>query len=150
MLKGYYFEDFKEGDEFLTPGRTVTEGDVMLFAGLSGDYNVLHTNADKAKETIFGGPIAHGLLGLSIVTGLKQRLGIFEGTVIAFLGLTWSFKAPIKFGDTIYVKVTIAEKRETSKPERGVLIQDIKLLNQHGEIVQEGQHSVMVKRKVKG
>lgn len=147
MKKVYYFEDFELGDEFLTPRRTITEADVAMFAGLSGDYNPLHTDAVMAEQTIFGERIAHGLLGLAVVTGLKQRLGLFDGTVIAFLGITWNFKAPIRIGDTIQTKVVIAEKRDTSKSDRGIIVQHVQLLNQHEEVVQEGHHTLMMKRR---
>lgn len=142
-----YFDDFKVGDEFVTPARTITEADVVNFAGLSGDYNPLHTDEEFGRQTIFGGRIAHGLLGLVVSTGLKQRLGISDGTVMAFLGLTWNFKGPIRFGDTVHVRLRVAEKRETSKPDRGIIKHAVELVNQKGEIVQDGEHLLMVRRR---
>jgi acyl dehydratase len=143
-----YFEDCSVGDTHVTPARTITETDVVMFAALSGDYNPLHTDAEFAKTTLFEQRIAHGLLGLAITGGLKARLGLFDGTVVAFLGLTWEFKKPIFFGDTIYARFTIAEKRETKHRDRGIIVQDVDLLNQRGEVVQTGRHTVMVKRKI--
>jgi acyl dehydratase len=140
-----YFEDFKVGDEFVTLSRTVTEADIVAFAGLSGDYNQLHTDAEFAAGTIFGERIAHGLLGLAITGGLKQRLGIFDGTVMAFLGLTWDFVGPIRIGDTIHVRMVVAETRTTHKPDRGILVQDVELINQDGRTVQKGRHTVMMR-----
>ncbi|MBS4023951.1 MAG: MaoC family dehydratase N-terminal domain-containing protein [Dethiobacter sp.] len=143
----YYFEDFEIGQEFISPGRTITESDVMAFAGLSGDYNQLHTNTEFCSRTLFGKPIAHGLLGLSVTSGLLSRLGLAEGTTIAFLGLTWDFTGPIFFGDTVYARATIKEKRETSKNDRGIVIRQVELINQHGKTVQKGDMKVMVRRK---
>jgi len=148
-LAGKYFEDIEIGEEYTTTARTITESDVMAFAGLSGDYNTLHTDSEFAKQTIFGQRIAHGLLGLAVSTGLKTRMSIFEGTVMAFLGLTWNFKGPIFFGDTVHAKVTIKEKRDTSKSDRGIMIQNLHLINQRGQVVQEGEHTIMLRRRPK-
>jgi len=144
---GRYFEEFREGEEFVTASRTVTEADIVTFAGLSGDYNQLHTDEEFAKQTVFGGRIAHGFLGLSISSGLTDRLKHLEGTAMAFLGLTWKFTGPIKIGDTIKVRQVVSEKKETSKKDRGVIVFDMKILNQRGESVQEGQQSIMVRRR---
>jgi len=143
----YYYEDFSIGDEFKSPGRTVTESDVNLFAGLSGDYNPLHTDEEFAKGTIFGTRIAHGLLGLSMVSGLVMRLGVFDGTVIAFLGLEWKFTGPLFIGDTIHFDMKIVEKRETSKADRGIIVREVFLLNQKNEVIQQGTMTIMMKRK---
>jgi acyl dehydratase len=146
-MKRTYFEDYNIGDEFVTPGRTVTEADVVMFAGLTGDYNRIHTDAEYMKESIFGARIAHGLLGLALVNGLKYRTDYDPDGVIAFLGLTWKFSGPIKFGDTIHAIVRIASKRETSKPDRGIMVQSVQVLNQRGEVVQEGEFTTMLKRR---
>ncbi|KKM10082.1 dehydratase [Clostridiales bacterium PH28_bin88] len=142
-----YYEDCTVGESHITPARTITEADVVMFAGLSGDYNPLHIDAEFGKGTIFKERIAHGLLGLAVAAGLKARLGLFDGTVVAFLGLTWEFKKPIFFGDTIHACFTIAEKRETKQPDRGIIVQDVQVFNQRGEVVQAGRHTVMVKRR---
>ena len=146
-MKKTYYEDFEIGDEFSTPGRTVTEADVMLFAGLTGDYNRIHTDAEYMKSSMFGERIAHGLLGLSLVNGLKYRTDYDSDGVLAFLGLTWKFGGPIRFGDTIHAVIRIASKRETSKPDRGIMIQTIQVINQRGEVVQEGEFTSMMKRR---
>ncbi|CAN5770228.1 MaoC/PaaZ C-terminal domain-containing protein [soil metagenome] len=146
-MESYYFEDFEEGLEFMTRSRTITEADVVAFAGLSGDFNPLHTDEEFASKTMFGTRIAHGLLGLSIASGLINQLGIGEKTVMAFLGMTWNFKAALKFGDTITVHQRVAEKRETSKPDRGILRMAVSVINQQGEIVQEGEHTLMIMRR---
>ena len=142
-----YFEDFEIDSEYVTRSRTITEADVVAFAGLSGDFNPLHVDEEFSKKTIFGTRIAHGLLGLSIASGLINQLGIGEGTVIAFLGLTWNFKDVVRIGDTITVHQRVAEKRQTSKNDRGILRMAITVLNQHGDVVQEGEHVLMVKKR---
>ena len=146
-MEPLYFEDFELGREYVTRSRTITEADVVAFAGLSGDFNPLHMDEEFGKKTMFGTRIAHGLLGLSVASGLINQMGIGEGTVMAFLGLTWNFKGAIRFGDTITAHQRVAEKRETSKKDRGILRMSITVLNQNGEVVQDGEHVLMVKRR---
>ena len=142
-----YFEDIQLGDEYVSPGRTITEADIVAFAGLSGDYNVLHTDAEYMKTSIFGERIAHGLLGLSISSGLGARAVVRPFATIAFLGLRWRFKGPIKIGDTIKVRMRVSEKKETSKPDRGIITVQRSVLNQRGELVQEGDTELMIERR---
>jgi acyl dehydratase len=149
-LKGWYFEEFAVGQEIASPARTVTEADVVLFAGLSGDYNPLHTDAEFAKATPFGQRIAHGLLGLAIASGLAARCGFIEGTVQAFLGLTWKFKAPILFGDTIHLRTTIANTRSMPSMGGGMVTFDIKVINQDDKVVQEGEWRLLMKGREAG
>ena len=141
------FEEIQVGDEYLSPGRTVTEADIVAFAGLSGDYNVLHTDAEFMRTSIFGERIAHGLLGLAISSGLGTRATPRPFATIAFLGLRWRFKGPIKIGDTIRVRLRVTDKRETSKPDRGIVTIQRSVLNQRGEVVQEGDTEIMVERR---
>ena len=145
-----YFEEIQPGDEYLSPGRTVTEADIVAFAGLSGDYNVLHTDAELMKTSIFGERIAHGLLGLSISSGLGARAVPRPFATMAFLGLRWRFKGPIRIGDTVKVRLRVTDKRETSKPDRGIVTVQRTLLNQRGEVVQEGETELMVERRPAG
>ncbi len=147
MTRALHFEDFEVGTETVTDSRTVTEADVFAFAGLSGDYNPLHVDAEFAKSTPFGERIAHGLLGLAIASGLTARTGAIEGTTLAFVGMEWRFKAPILFGDTITVRSRVAEKRETSKPDRGIVRFEVQVVNQRGEVVQEGTQTLLMKRR---
>jgi acyl dehydratase len=142
-----FYEEYAVGDEFITPARTVTETDVTMFAALSGDYNRLHTDSEYASSGPFGERIAHGLLGLSIVAGLLYRAGIDPDGAVAFLGLSWKFTGPIKFGDTIHAVIRITSMRETRAPDRGIIVQAIQLLNQRGDIVQQGEFTMMVKRR---
>jgi len=147
----FYFEDLEVGSVFSSPARTVTETDIVIFAGLSADYNALHTDAEYSKNTVFGERIAHGLLGLIIASGLFTRTDLNMGlneTVIALLGInSWKFTAPIKIGDTVHLETEIAGKKETSKPDRGVVVFKRRLINQRGEVVQEGEVPLMIKRK---
>ena len=146
--QGKYFEDFSVGEEFVSPGRTITESDVYLYAGLTGDYNQLHTDEEYSKETsIYGTRIAHGLLGLSVTEGLKSRLGLFEGTSLASLEWTWRFKKAVLIGDTVHVEWRIESARPTSKPGRGIITESVRLVNQRGEIVADGQHVVMMQTR---
>lgn len=147
MSKGLFFEDFKIEATFETESRTVTEADIISFAGLTGDWNALHTDAEYAKTTPYGERIAHGLLGLSISSGLAVRSGIYDGTLVGFLGMEWKFTAPIKIGDTIRQRTIVREKKETSKNDRGVVVFAVQVLNQRNEVVQEGTRTVMMKRK---
>lgn len=144
--RGLTFEQFNLNDVYVCQGRTVTEADTVNFAGISGDYNPLHTNEEYGRTTPFGGRIAHGMLALAIATGQANQLGIFEGTTIALLQQTVKYVGAVKFGDTIHLELKIAEKKETSKPDRGILTLDTTVLNQHGQAVIEGQWIVMIKR----
>jgi acyl dehydratase len=140
-----YFEEIEVGEEYESPGRTVTETDIVLFAGLSGDYNIIHTDAEFMKTSMFGERIAHGLLGLAIQSGLLTRAMLPYAT-IAFGALRWKFKAPIKIGDTIRVRARVTSKKET-RPDRGVVVLDRTVLNQRGEVVQEGETELIVERR---
>jgi len=143
--RGRYFEEFAVGDILTTPARTITEADVVNFAALSGDWNQLHTDAEYAKETPFGTRIAHGLLGLTVASGLGARLGFIEGTAEAFLKLEWRFRRPIYLGDTVYLKGEVTRTRAVRSMGGGIVVFDMKLFNQRGEAVQEGQWTVAVR-----
>jgi acyl dehydratase len=147
-MKRTFYEDYAVGDEFITPARTVTEAEVTLFAALSGDYNRLHTDAEYAAQGPFGERIAHGLLGLSIVIGLAYRTEIDPDGALAFLGLSWKFSGPIRFGDTIHAIIQIASMRPTRALDRGIIVQATQLLNQRGEVVQSGELTMMLRRRV--
>ncbi len=143
--RGRYFEEFEIGYKTETAARTITETDVVLFAGISGDYNQLHTDAEFAKETLFGERVAHGLLGLSIASGLIWRLGLIEGTVQAFTALEWKFRGPIKIGDTIRVRVKVRQKKAMSRLGGGFIVFDVAVLNQRDETVQKGIWKALIK-----
>jgi acyl dehydratase len=142
------FEDLAVGFRFETPRRTVTEADVVAFCGVSGDFNPLHTDAVFAAGTPYGERIAHGALVLSLATGLRQRLGLFDGTLLGFLEIrSWKFTAPVRIGDTIRVVNEVTELRETSNPGRGIVVQRVEVVNQNDEIVQNGEFVLMVARR---
>jgi len=142
-----YFEDLNVGEEFVSPGRTVTEADIVAFAGVSGDYNPLHVNAEYAKDTPFGARIAHGILGLAIASGLAMRIKeICEDKIVAFLGLKWKYLKPILVGDTVHIVQSVASKRETQQPDKGLVVFNMALINQRGECVQQGEWNLLFKR----
>ena len=105
-MPGLYFEEFSVGQKIISVARTMTESDILTFAGLTGDYNQIHTDAEYAKGTPFGQRIAHGLLGLSIAVGLLMRTGVLEGTVMAFREIIeWKFIKPVFIGDSLHVEM---------------------------------------------
>jgi len=144
---GRYFEEFEVGDSMVSPGRTVTEADIVGFCGLSGDFNELHSNVEYAKQTMFGKPIAHGLLGLAMASGLAGRLGFLEGTAQAFMGLEWKFKGPIFAGDTIHVRATVVQTRAVQRLGGGIVVLSVSVLNQKDEVTQEGRWTVLMKSR---
>jgi len=146
-VRGLTFDQMNVGDEFYTASRTITEADVVSFAGLSGDYNPLHTDEEWVKaNTSFGGRIAHGVLIQAIATGLANQLGIFEGTSIAVIEMTTRFVGAVRFGDTICTVLKVAEKKESKKADRGVVTVAIEVRNQKDEAVLQGNWLVMLKR----
>jgi len=147
--RGLYFDEFSVGQSWVSPARTITEADLVAFAGLSGDYNPLHTDEEFAKKTQFGRRIFHGPGVFAIATGLESRLGLKDDTAIAFLGITWNLKAAVVIGDTIRVEQTVAETRpSSSKPDRGIVTFDVRVVNQRDEVCHEGQWIVMFSRNI--
>lgn len=142
--QGYYFEDSKIGDEVITQGRTITEADIVNFGNVIGDFNPLHFDAEFMKNSMFGQRIAHGMLTLSFATGLGNMLGANLGTVLAFKGLNIEFKRPVFIGDTIRLKTTVIEKRESSKQPGGWITQKVEILNQHNDVVQDGTWAALI------
>jgi acyl dehydratase len=141
----HYLEDLETGQTFVTPGRTITEADVVSFAAWTNDNNQVHTDAEFAKGTRYGQRIVHGLLGASLCLGLIARTGVFEGSAVALLGIDgWRFTGPVFIGDTVTCTVEILTTRLTSKGTTGVVERHLTLRNQKGEIVQEGRMDVMV------
>ena len=145
-----FFEDVEVGDKGVTAGRTITEADVVSFAGLSGDYNPIHTDEEFCKGTMFKQRIAHGALVLSVASGLftQCEMNLFIKTnLMALMGINWRFLKAVFMGDTVHVEVQIIEKKETSKADRGIIIQRRSVVNQHGVTVQEGEVTLMMRRK---
>jgi acyl dehydratase len=145
-----YFEEFEVGQRITSPGRTVTEGDIFSFAGLTGDYTQIHTDAEFSKSTPFGQRIAHGLLGLSIAMGLTTRTGLMEGTVIAFREIVeWKFVKPIFIGDTVHVELEIKETKGVPRVGGGLVTVGAELKNQHGETTMKGLWIALVANRPK-
>lgn len=144
-----WFEDIEVGEESESPGRTVTEADIVIFAGLSGDYNILHTDAEFMKSSSFGERIAHGLLGLAIQSGLFTRSGVPYAT-LGVGSLRWKFKGPIKIGDTIRVRTRVTAKEDAPRGNRGLVTVERQVLNQRDEIVQEGETDLVVECRPAG
>lgn len=149
-MTGLYFEDFSVGQKVLTAARTISEADIFNFAGLTGDFNQIHTDAVFASKTQFGQRIAHGLLGLSIATGLIMRTGILEGTVIAFREIKgWKFVKPFYIGDTIHAELEVEETKALPPIGGGVMIASVFVKNQNDEICQRGSLNLLVLAKPK-
>lgn len=145
MRRGRYFEEFEVGMSFTSPGRTITESDIVSFAGLSGDYTQIHTDVEFSKQTPVGQRVAHGLLGLAIASGLAVRTGVLEGTVIAFREIMdWKFVKPIFIGDTVRVAQNILEVKALPRLGGGAINIELKILNQYDEIVMKGIWKVLV------
>jgi acyl dehydratase len=146
--KGKHFDEFEAGASFTTAARTVTEADIMTFAGLSGDFNPLHTDETFARTTPFGTRIAHGMLVASIATGLANQSGLFEGTTIALLSQSIRYQSATRPGDTIRLELTVREKKETKKPDRGIITFQTVVKNQKDEALLDGEWTLMMSRKV--
>ena len=148
MTQPKYLEDLTAGDVFTSAARTITEGDLVAFAGLSGDFNPIHTDVEFAKETPYGQRVVYGLLGLSMLTGLLDRTGLFSGSAIAMLGIRdWTFTAPLFIGDTIRFRLTIVDVRRSRSGDRGVVQRYFELMNQRGEVVQKGHIDILVRAR---
>ncbi len=148
QTRGLTFDQMNEGDEFFTASRTISEADVVNFAGLSGDFNPLHTDEEWAKaNTPFGTRIAHGVLIQSVATGMANQLGIFEGTTIAVIEMTSRFVGAVRFGDTVHTLLKVVEKKESKKGDRGIVNMGIEVRNQKGEAVLQGNWIIMLTRR---
>ena len=145
IVRSLYFEDFTVGQKFVTKARTITEADIVNFAGLSWDHNQLHTDAEYAASTLYGKRIAHGLLGVIAHAGLSYELT--EESLLALLELTWQFKAPIYIGDTIHVEQTVKNLRESRSADRGILTFEKAVINQKDEVVQTGTTTILLARR---
>ena len=147
MSTGLYYEDLAEGRAFETTSRTVSEQDIRVFAELTGDRHPLHLDAAFAAHGPFGRPVAHGMLGLSLAAGLISQLELTRGTLVALVGVTWRFRGPVFPGDEVRVRLRVASRRETSQPDRGLVTLAAEVVNQRGDIVQEGELVEMVQRR---
>ncbi len=146
--RGKYFEEFEVGMKVVSIGRTVTEGDIVTFAGLSGDYNQIHTDAEFSKGTPFGQRVAHGILGLSIASGLAVQTGVMEGTIMAFREINnWKFIKPIFIGDTIHVVLEVQETKALPRLKAGSVVIELDVRNQQDETVAKGTWTALILMK---
>ena len=145
--RGMYYEDFEIGHKVVSASRTISEADIMAFAGLSGDWNPMHVDAEYAKTSPFGQRVAHGLLGLSIASGLAMQLGFLDRTVEAFTSLDWKFRAPIYIGDTLHIEAEVTQKKAVPGGLGGFVSFNVVAKNQRDETTQKGTWMVVVKSK---
>lgn len=144
-----YWDDARVGDECTSPSYTVTRERILAFAELTGDRTPVHVDEEYAKQSHFGALVAHGLFGLAIADGLKTQ-SEYRFLPGMSLGWTWDFALPIRVGDVLHVKFRVGSMRESkSKPEWGIVVLPSQLINQHGEVVQQGEHRLMVPRRPK-
>lgn len=143
--RGMYFEEFEVGHRIVTASRTVTETDIVTFAGLSGDFNQIHIDAEFSKTTPFGARVAHGLLGLSIASGLVVQTGFMEGTIMAFREVNeWKFIKPMFIGDTIHVETEVKETKAIPRIGGGSIVILLDVKNQEGETVMKGTWTALI------
>ena len=149
LVQGKYYEDFVVGEDMISAGRTVGEGTIDLFAGVTGDFSQVHTDAEFMKESEFGERIGHGILALGIMSGLMWRTGFTQGTGVGTIG--WDklkFTSPLKIGDTVRAYWTITDKRVSkSRPHLGIIVEQCRLVNQRKQTVVTGEHVMMVRRR---
>jgi acyl dehydratase len=144
-----YYEEFQPGDLFFSAGRTITEGDITAFAGLSGDFNQKHTNAEFAAGTIYMKRVAHGILGLSVVSGLAARMGFSEGTAVALRKIDWKFISPLYIGDTIKTVFKVKRKKDIPGEGAGLIEFQIEVFNQQDAKIQTGRWHMLIKKNEK-
>lgn len=142
----HFHEDVTAGDWFSTGGLIVTESHVVGFAGLGGDFFGIHMDDAFARNLGFPGRVAHGLLVLALVDGLKNRATV-QLAAIASLGWDWTFHAPVFIGDRIEAKLTVVETRLTSKGDRGIVRLHVEVANQAGDVVQSGTNALMTQTR---
>lgn len=145
--RGLYFEEFEVGQQLATAARTITEADIVNFAGLSGDFNAIHTDAVYAAQDTFGQRVAHGLLVQSIATGLMVQSGVIEGTVLAFRELSVKFSLPVFIGDTVHVQASVMETKEFRRLGGGNVTIKYSVINHEGKTVQRGDWIMLIKSK---
>jgi len=150
LPRGRYFEEFATGQRLQTAARTVTEADIVNFAGLSGDFNSIHTDDVYSKDSPFGRRVAHGILGLAIASGLAVRTGILEGTVLAFREIgEWKFSLPVYIGDTIHAELLVEEVKALPRLGGGSIDLVFEVKNQSGQTVMKGRWTVLVQSRPK-
>ncbi|HXK05442.1 MAG TPA: MaoC family dehydratase [Verrucomicrobiae bacterium] len=146
MSEPLFYEEVPVGLSFDTDGIVITESHIVQFAGLSGDFFALHMDDDFARSLGFPGRVAHGLLGLILVDGLKNRAS-HRFQAVASLSWQWNFRKPMFPGDRISGRLRVADKRLTRRGDRGILTLAIEVRNANGEILQDGTNLLMVRTR---
>jgi acyl dehydratase len=145
LVIGKYFEEFEVGMTITSPGRTITESDIVSFAGLSGDYTQIHTDAEFSKSSPLGRRVAHGLFGLAVASGLAARTGVLEGTALAFREINdWKFIKPIFIGDTVHVLMTVIEVKGLPRLGGGAVSIELRVINQNEDTLMKGVWKVLM------
>ena len=148
MSHTLYFEDFEAGQVFTSTGRTITEADLTMFSMLSGDWNPIHCDLEFARATRYGERVVHGALGIALATGMMHQLGVFEESAVAMLSLQeWKFLAPILVGQTLHLRMEILGKEAGSSPRTGRVARRLQMIDQNGQVVQDGLTDVLVKKR---
>jgi len=148
VQRGLYFEEFQVGQKIVSPARTITETDIVNFAGLSGDYMQIHTDEEFAQSTPYQKRIAHGILVMAVASGLAARTGVLEGTVLAFREImNWKFVKPVFIGDTVRVELEVIETKEMRRIGAGAVEIELRVINQSQDIVMRGVWNILVSLK---
>src|SRR5688572_8403946 len=140
------FDEVQVGDRWQSPRRTVTEADIVTFAGMTGDFNPLHVDHEFARETPFGKPVAHGLLGLAWVAGLGSNSPLMRTDAFVRI-IEWRFFKPLFAGDTVHVETEVMAMAPSGR-KRGLVTWRRRLVNQSGTVVQEGTFETLVRRSI--
>jgi acyl dehydratase len=145
----HHFEEFEEGKQFVSVGRTVTESDLVMHSALTGDWTELHTNGEYAEETEFGERIAHGPMTFVQATGFVYRMGIVERTAIAFLGMNYmDLPNPVFIGDTLSLEAVVTDQKDIgSRDDAGIVVLDCTMTNQDDTVVLEGDMKFLIKAR---
>lgn len=146
--KPHHFEDFEEGQEFISVGRTVTESDFVMHSALSGDWTELHTNKEYAEDQQFGERIAHGPMTFVQATGFVYRTGIVERTALAFLGMNYmDLPNPVHIGDTLQLEMEVTKTKDVGRDDAGLVVLDTEMENQDETVVFQGDMKFLIKTK---
>ena len=148
MITGKYYDEFNVGDRFVTPGRTVTEAAIDTMLSLGGLRNPVFVDEEYAKRTVFGSRVAPGELTLVFMGGLNEQLDMWWDAILIGMNNV-KFRNPLRAGDTIYNEIEIISKRETSKPDWGIVMDRSMCKNQRGEVVVELEFTHLVPRHPK-
>ncbi len=148
IRRGLYFEEFEIGHRVVSPARTITETDIVNFAGITGDWNTIHTDAEYARTTPFGQRVAHGLLIMGVISGLAVRTGVMEGTVLAFREIeSWKFSLPVFIGDTIHVVLEALESKKLPRLGGGSITLSVDVKNQEDKTVMKGRWIALIQSR---